>query len=109
MKLFNDICIHFALEKEIGKIVILKEHAETLCSVLKRRIFNLSIDSSSLNNFSSSFLHLLQITERTVFSNSYDILGFSNFLYLQQKTQYNFFIFLVIENILVLFYHSSHN
>ena len=67
MKLFNDIYIHFALEKEIGKIVILKEHAETLCSVLKRRIFNLLIDSSSLSNFSSSFLDLLQITEELMF------------------------------------------
>ena len=67
MKLFNDIYIHFALEKEIGKIVILKEHAETLCSVLKRRIFNLLIDSSSLSNFSSSFSDLLQITEELMF------------------------------------------
>ena len=67
MKLFNDIYIHSALEKEIGKIVILKEHAETLCSVLKRRIFNLLIDSSSLSNFSSSFSDLLQITEELMF------------------------------------------
>ena len=73
-------------------------------------IFNTSIDSSSLNNFSSLFLDLLQIIERsTVSSKRYDILGFSNFLYLPQITQYNFFIVLVIENILVLFYHSSHN
>ena len=73
-------------------------------------IFNTSIDSSSLNNFSSLFLDLLQIIERsTVSSKRYDILGFSNFLYLPQITQYNFFTVLVIENILVLFYHSSHN
>ena len=39
----------------------------------------------------------------------YDILGFLNFQYLPQITQYNFFIFLVIENVLVLFYHFSHN
>ena len=77
---------------------------------MKSRIFNNSIDSSSLNNFSSSFLHLLQIIERTnFFSKRYDILGFSNFLYLPQILQYYFFIFLVIENILVLYYHSSRN
>ena len=77
---------------------------------IKTRIFNISIDSSSLNNFSSSFLHLLKVAERTnVFYKRYDILSFSNFLYLPQITQYNFFIFLVIENILVLFYRSSHN
>ena len=39
----------------------------------------------------------------------YDVLGFSNFLYLPQIMQYNFFIFLVIENVFELFYHSSHN
>ena len=39
----------------------------------------------------------------------YDILGFSNFLYLPQITQYSFLIFLVIGNVLVLFYHFSHN
>ena len=71
-------------------------------------IFNISIDSFSLNIFLSSFLQLLQIMERTnVFSKRYDILGFSNFIL--QITQYNFFIFLVIENILVLFHHSFHN
>ena len=44
------------------------------------RIFNISIDSYSLNNFSSPFLHLLQIIERiSVFSKKYDILGFSNY------------------------------
>ena len=30
IKLSNDIFLHFALEKEIGKIVILKKHEETL-------------------------------------------------------------------------------
>ena len=35
MKVSNDICIHFSLEKEIGEIVILKKHAETLHSILK--------------------------------------------------------------------------
>ena len=50
---------------------------------IKPRIFNILIDSSTLNTFSSSFLHLLQIIEGTnVFSKMYDILGFSNFLYL---------------------------
>ena len=34
-----------------------------------------------------------------------DILGFSNFLYLPQISQYNFFIVLAIENTLVLFYY----
>ena len=77
---------------------------------IKPRTFNISIHSSSLNNFSSSLLHLLQITERTnVFSNRYDILGFLNLLYLPQITQNNFFIVLVIGNILVLFYRSFHN
>ena len=48
--------------------------------------------------------------ERTnVFSEMYEILGFSSFLYLPQITQYIFFIFLVIENILVFFYHSCHS
>ena len=32
---FPVISIHFALEKEIGEIVILKKHAETLPSILK--------------------------------------------------------------------------
>ena len=30
----NDIYIHFALGKELGKIVILKKHAETLCFII---------------------------------------------------------------------------
>ena len=48
--------------------------------------------------------------ERTnIFCKMYDILGFSNFLYFPQITQYAFFIYLVVENILVLFYHSFHN
>ena len=36
MTLSNDIYIHFPLENEIGKIAILKTHAETLCSILKK-------------------------------------------------------------------------
>ena len=77
---------------------------------IKPRIFNISIDSSFLNVFSHSFLQLQQIIERTkVVSKMYDILGFSNFLYLPQVTQHIFFIVLVIENILVFFYHSLHN
>ena len=43
------------------------------------------------------------------FSKRYDILDFSNILYLPPITQYNFCNFLVIENGLVLFYHSYHN
>ena len=53
----------------------------------------------------SSFSHLLQITERTVFfKKKYDILGYLYFLYLLQITHEIFFIliFLVIENILVV-------
>ena len=62
--------------------------------VSKLRIFNISIDSSSLDIFSASFLHLLQIIERTnVFSKSYGILGISNFLYLLQISQHNFLSF----------------
>ena len=79
---------------------------------IKPRIFNISTDFFSLIFFSSSFLHLVQIIERaSVFSMMCDILGFSSFLYLPQITQYNVFLltFLVIENILVLFYHSLHN
>ena len=34
MRLSNDTYNHFALEKEIGKIVILKKHVETLHSIL---------------------------------------------------------------------------
>ena len=53
----------------------------------KSRISNISIDFSSLSNFSSLFLHWLQIIGRTnVFSKRYDDLGFSNFLYLMQTT-----------------------
>ena len=77
---------------------------------IKPIIFNISIDSSSLNNFSFSFLYLHQIIESTnVCSKRYDVLSFSKFLYLAQMTQYNFLIFLVIEEVLVLFDHSSHN
>ena len=35
MKRPNDIHVHFALEKEIGKIAVLKMHPETLRSILK--------------------------------------------------------------------------
>ena len=31
----NDICIHFVFENERGKIVILKKHRKTQCSILK--------------------------------------------------------------------------
>ena len=61
--------------------------------------------------FSSPFSRLLQIIKIiNVFSKMYDVLGFLNFLYLPQITQQIFFILivLVIENILVLFYHSFH-
>ena len=57
--------------------------------MIKPGIFNISIDSSSLNIFSCSFSHLLQIIERSnVFlSKIYDILGFLKFLHLPQITQ----------------------
>ena len=45
------------------------------------------------------------------FSKMYDILGLLNFLYLPQKTQQIFFLLTILklmENILVLFYHSFH-
>ena len=35
IKLSSGIHIHFALEKEIGKIAILKKHTEILRSILK--------------------------------------------------------------------------
>ena len=70
---------------------------------------NIPLDSSFLNIFSSSFLHLVQIIEKTNVFLKHDVLDFSNFLYSPQITQYNFFIFLVTEINLVLFYHFSHN
>ena len=49
--------------------------------IINPRRLKISIDSSSLNIFSYSVLHLLQIEERTnVFPKRYDILGFLNFL-----------------------------
>ena len=36
IKLSNNIDIHFALEKEIEKIVVLKKHAETLRCILNQ-------------------------------------------------------------------------
>ena len=60
-----------------GRVVFLA----SLPPILNR--VNISIHSSSLNIFSSSFSHLLQIIEKTnVFSNMYDILEILNFLYL---------------------------
>ena len=50
--------------------------------LIKHRIFNTSIDFSSLNIFSSLLLHLSQIIESSdVLSKIYDISGFLNFLY----------------------------
>ena len=70
---------------------------------------NIPLDSSFLNIFSSSFLHLVQIIGKTNVFLRYDVLDFSNFLYSPQITQYNFLIFLVTEINLVLFYHFYHN
>ena len=51
-------------------------------------IFNIAIDSSSLNVFSSSFSHLLKIVEGTNVSlKMYDILDFLNFSYLAEIMQ----------------------
>ena len=63
-----------------------------------------------ISYFSSLFSHLLQILERTNFFSKIHILGFLNFLYTPQMMQNIFFILtlLIIENILVLFYHSFH-
>ena len=50
--------------------------------LIKPRIFNISIDSSALNIFSSSLPHLLQILRRSgVLSQIYDTLVFLNSLY----------------------------
>ena len=46
IKFSNDIHIYFALEKEIGKIAILKKHTETLLSILKAKLVLSSISSS---------------------------------------------------------------
>ena len=44
---------------------------------MKPRIFNISMDFCSLNIFSSSLLHLLQVIERTnVFAKRYDVFIF---------------------------------
>ena len=59
---------------------------------MKPRIFNISMDFCSLNIFSSSLLHLLQVIERTnVFAKRYDVFIFIYlFIYL---LIFNFFIF----------------
>ena len=63
-------------------VIFLKE----LTFSIKPRLFNISIDSFFLNNLSSLFLHLLQLTEITN-----DVLSFSDALYLPQIMQNNFF------------------
>ena len=71
---------------------------------------NADQNNSEYRNFLRS-VHLLQIIEKTnAFSKMYDILGFLNSLYLPQIAQCISFtlIFLVIENILVLFCHYFH-
>ena len=69
---------------------------------IKTRI---SIDSSSLNIFSSSLLDLLKIIERTnVFSKMYDILGFLNFLYLLKIMQYILFSYWKYFTIILSFF-----
>ena len=78
--------------------------------LIKPRIFNISIDSSSLNISSSSFSHLLQIIERiNIFSKRYNVLVFQIFYTYRKQCNAIFFIFLVIQNILILFYHSFYN
>ena len=71
---------------------------------------NADQNNSEYRNFLRS-VHLLQIIEKTnAFSKMYDILGFLNSLYLPQVARCISFtlIFLVIENILVLFCHYFH-
>ena len=61
IKLFSDICIHFALEKETEKIAIFKKHSETLRSILKAEnslfIFAVEevIDRENLKSFMKLF------------------------------------------------------
>ena len=50
---------------------------------IEPRIFNISIYPSSLKDFSSLLLHLLQLTERTVLSKMYGILEFSTLIALK--------------------------
>ena len=72
---------------------------------MKPKIFNISIGLLSLNIFSSSFLHLLQIIERTnVFSKVCDILQNFQIFYTYHKSPNILFhlSLLVVENILVL-------
>ena len=58
-----------------GMVIYFLIHFLTL--LIEPRIFYIPIDSL-LNIFSSSFLHLPQIIERTiVYSKRYDIVGFS--------------------------------
>ena len=80
---------------------------------MKPRCFNISTDSYSLNVFSSSFSHLLQMIEITNgFSKVYGILSFLNFKFSVLTTKstkdFSHIIFLISENILVLFYHFFH-
>ena len=68
--------------------------------LIKPTVFNISIDSSSLNIFSSLLPHLSQITERNNFlSKICYILGFLNCLYLLELMQKTFFILTVLESI----------
>ena len=93
--IFLNLSSHVLYSHIYRIIVYFKLNQELLISQL---ILNLFF-------YLSSFSHLLQITERTVFlKKTYDILGYLNFLYLLQITHEIFFIliFLVIENILVV-------
>ena len=67
---------------------------------IKTRIINISIDSYSLNVFSSLLPQLSQIKEKpNVLSKMCDILGFLNFLYLLQVMQQIFFFLTCLESI----------
>ena len=93
--IFLNLSSHVSYSHIYRIIIYFKLNQELLISQL---ILNLFF-------YLSSFSHLLQITERTVFfKKTYDILGYLNFLYLLQITHEIFFIliFLVIENILVV-------
>ena len=62
--------------------------------LIKTRIFSILIDSFSLNIFSSSLPHLLQILGRSsVLSQTYDTLVFLNSLYFLYNYYSRFFSF----------------
>ena len=55
--------------------------------LIKPRVFNISTDSSSVNDFSSLLLYILQIIEVTVLSKMHNILEYLNLLYILHLIQ----------------------